>query len=37
MVFKDNFPNAIAGIVAGDYRMDGKDVLICCANDGEGV
>ena len=36
VVFKDNFPQAVAGIVAGDYRQDGNDVLICTSIDGEG-
>ncbi|XP_064601546.1 Bardet-Biedl syndrome 2 protein homolog [Liolophura sinensis] len=35
VVFKDNFPHAIAGIVQGDYRMDGQDQLICCSVEGE--
>ena len=35
VVFKDNFSAVIAGIVQGDYRMDGKEELICCAADGE--
>ncbi|KAK3738831.1 hypothetical protein QZH41_011043 [Actinostola sp. cb2023] len=35
VIFKDNFTNAVAGIVEGDYRMDGKVELICCSVDGE--
>ena len=35
MIFKDNFSQAVAGIVEGDYRMDGRELLICCAVDGE--
>ncbi|XP_077978024.1 BBSome complex member BBS2-like isoform X2 [Glandiceps talaboti] len=35
VVFKYNFAASIAGIVEGDYRMDGKDELICCSIDGE--
>ena len=36
VVFKDNFNNAIAGLVEGDYRMDGKLELIACSSEGEG-
>ncbi|XP_006811161.1 BBSome complex member BBS2-like [Saccoglossus kowalevskii] len=35
VVFKDNFSVSLAGIVEGDYRMDGKEELICCSIDGE--
>ncbi|XP_070565580.1 BBSome complex member BBS2-like [Ptychodera flava] len=35
VVFKDNFSTSVAGIVEGDYRMDGKESLICCSIDGE--
>ncbi|CAH1270190.1 BBS2 [Branchiostoma lanceolatum] len=35
VIFKDNFSVSLAGIVEGDYRMDGKTELICCAVDGE--
>ncbi|ELU16233.1 hypothetical protein CAPTEDRAFT_171644 [Capitella teleta] len=35
VIFKDNFAQAVAGIVEGDYRMDGTDLLICCSVDGE--
>lgn len=35
VIFKDNLPSAIAGIVQGDYRLDGKEELICCSVDGE--
>ncbi|XP_042890069.1 Bardet-Biedl syndrome 2 protein homolog [Penaeus japonicus] len=35
VVFKDNFQATVAGIVQGDYRMDGKNQLICCSVDGE--
>ncbi|EDO39492.1 predicted protein [Nematostella vectensis] len=35
VVFKDNFSSAIAGVIEGDYRMDGKMELICCSVDGE--
>ena len=37
VVFKDHFHHPIAGIVVGDYRMDGKDQLIVAAVDGEGT
>ena len=36
MIFKDNFPVAVAGVLEGDYRMDGKLELICCSVEGEG-
>ena len=35
-MFKDNFQHAVAGIVQGDYRMDGNNLLICCSVEGEG-
>nr|XP_044998018.1 Bardet-Biedl syndrome 2 protein isoform X2 [Jaculus jaculus] len=35
VIFKDNFNSAIAGVVEGDYRMDGHVQLICCSVDGE--
>ncbi|XP_053126918.1 Bardet-Biedl syndrome 2 protein isoform X2 [Hemicordylus capensis] len=35
VIFKDNFSSSIAGIVQGDYRMDGNTQLICCSVDGE--
>ncbi|CAH1786241.1 unnamed protein product [Owenia fusiformis] len=35
VVFKDNFSTAVAGIVEGDYRMDGNQHLICCSIEGE--
>uniref|UniRef100_A0A5F9DWD5 Bardet-Biedl syndrome 2 n=1 Tax=Oryctolagus cuniculus TaxID=9986 RepID=A0A5F9DWD5_RABIT len=35
VIFKDNFPAAIAGVVEGDYRMDGQVQLVCCSVDGE--
>ena len=35
MVFKDNFPTAIAGLVEGDYRQDGTKQLISCSVEGE--
>uniref|UniRef100_A0A8C6XHF6 Bardet-Biedl syndrome 2 protein homolog n=1 Tax=Naja naja TaxID=35670 RepID=A0A8C6XHF6_NAJNA len=36
VIFKDNFASSVAGIVQGDYRMDGSTQLICCSVDGEG-
>ena len=33
---QDNFNNPISGLVAGDYRMDGKMELMACASEGEG-
>lgn len=36
VIFKDNFASSIAGVVEGDYRMDGSTQLICCSVDGEG-
>lgn len=36
VIFKDNFTSSIAGVVEGDYRMDGSTQLICCSVDGEG-
>ncbi|XP_066996854.1 Bardet-Biedl syndrome 2 protein [Anabrus simplex] len=35
VIFKDNLNHAIAGIVEGDYRLLGKNDLICCSVDGE--
>ncbi|XP_055001382.1 Bardet-Biedl syndrome 2 protein [Sorex araneus] len=35
VIFKDNFSSAIAGVVEGDYLMEGHPQLICCAVDGE--
>ncbi len=37
VVFKDNMSAAVAGIVTGDYRMDGNTELICCSVEGEGM
>jgi Bardet-Biedl syndrome 2 protein len=28
---------SVAGIVKGDYRLDGKEELICCSVEGEGT
>lgn len=35
VIFKDNMASAVAGIVTGDYRMDGNTELICCSVEGE--
>jgi Bardet-Biedl syndrome 2 protein len=35
VLYKDVFPSAVAGIVKADYRMTGKEELICCSIDGE--
>uniref|UniRef100_UPI00358F00F4 Bardet-Biedl syndrome 2 protein homolog isoform X1 n=2 Tax=Myxine glutinosa TaxID=7769 RepID=UPI00358F00F4 len=35
VISKDNFASSVAGIVEGDYRMDGKLQLICCSTEGE--
>jgi Bardet-Biedl syndrome 2 protein len=37
VIFKDNMAASVAGIVKGDYRLDGKEELICCSVDGEGI
>ena len=34
---QDNFNVSVAGLTVGDYRLDGKDALICCSVDGEGA
>ncbi|XP_011474730.1 Bardet-Biedl syndrome 2 protein [Oryzias latipes] len=35
VIFKDNFSSAVAGVVEGDYRLDGQKELICASTDGE--
>ncbi|XP_033647290.1 Bardet-Biedl syndrome 2 protein homolog [Asterias rubens] len=35
VIFKDNLSSSVAGIVEGDYRMDGHSELICCSVEGE--
>ncbi|TRY66623.1 hypothetical protein DNTS_034060 [Danionella cerebrum] len=35
VIFKDNFSSSVAGIVEGDYRMDGQVQLICTSVEGE--
>ena len=37
LTLQDNFQSTVAGIVEGDYRMDGKNQLIACSVDGEGI
>jgi hypothetical protein len=36
VIFKDNFSSSVAGVVEGDYRMDGQVQLICTSTEGEG-
>lgn len=36
MIFKDNLLSSVAGVVEGDYRLDGQQQLICTSVDGEG-
>ncbi|XP_031420755.1 Bardet-Biedl syndrome 2 protein homolog isoform X2 [Clupea harengus] len=35
VIFKDNFSASVAGVVEGDYRMDGQIQLICTSVEGE--
>ncbi|XP_061578712.1 Bardet-Biedl syndrome 2 protein homolog [Cololabis saira] len=35
VIFKDNFSSSVAGVVEGDYRLDGQKQLICASIDGE--
>lgn len=37
VIFKDNFVSSVAGIVSGDYRLNGSRDLICCSTAGEGI
>lgn len=37
VIFKDNLNHSVAGIVEGDYRLTGKNDLICCSVEGEGI
>lgn len=37
VIFKDNFSSSVAGVVEGDYRLDGQQQLICCSVEGEGM
>lgn len=36
VIFKDNFSSSVAGVVEGDYRLDGQKQLICTSTEGEG-
>uniref|UniRef100_A0A8C9X934 BBSome complex member BBS2 n=1 Tax=Sander lucioperca TaxID=283035 RepID=A0A8C9X934_SANLU len=35
VIFKDNFSSSVAGVVEGDYRLDGQTQLICTSIEGE--
>uniref|UniRef100_A0A3Q4N2G0 BBSome complex member BBS2 n=1 Tax=Neolamprologus brichardi TaxID=32507 RepID=A0A3Q4N2G0_NEOBR len=35
VIFKDNFSSSVAGVVEGDYRLDGQKQLICTSTEGE--
>uniref|UniRef100_A0A1A8MDA5 Bardet-Biedl syndrome 2 protein homolog n=3 Tax=Nothobranchius TaxID=28779 RepID=A0A1A8MDA5_9TELE len=35
VIFKDNFSSSVAGVVEGDYRLDGEKQLICASVEGE--
>ncbi|KAM9753890.1 BBSome complex member BBS2 isoform 1-T2 [Menidia menidia] len=35
VIFKDNFSSSVAGVVEGDYRLDGQQQLICASVEGE--
>lgn len=35
VIFKDTFSSAVAAIVVADYRMDGREEVICCAHSGD--
>lgn len=37
VIFKDNFSSSVAGVVEGDYRLDGQQQLICTSIEGEGM
>lgn len=37
VIFKDNFSSSVAGVVEGDYRLDGHQQLICTSVEGEGM
>lgn len=37
VIFKDNFSSSVAGVVEGDYRLDGQKQLICTSVEGEGM
>uniref|UniRef100_A0A8D3ARY8 Bardet-Biedl syndrome 2 protein homolog n=1 Tax=Scophthalmus maximus TaxID=52904 RepID=A0A8D3ARY8_SCOMX len=35
VIFKDNLSSSVAGVVEGDYRLDGQTQLICTSIEGE--
>uniref|UniRef100_A0A7N9AKX3 Bardet-Biedl syndrome 2 protein homolog n=1 Tax=Mastacembelus armatus TaxID=205130 RepID=A0A7N9AKX3_9TELE len=35
VIFKDNLSSSVAGVVEGDYRLDGQKQLICTSTEGE--
>ncbi|XP_077372555.1 BBSome complex member BBS2 [Festucalex cinctus] len=35
VIFRDNFSSSVAGVVEGDYRLDGQKQLICASVEGE--
>uniref|UniRef100_A0A3Q3J768 BBSome complex member BBS2 n=1 Tax=Monopterus albus TaxID=43700 RepID=A0A3Q3J768_MONAL len=35
VIFKDNLSSSVAGVVEGDYRLDGQKQLICASIEGE--
>jgi Bardet-Biedl syndrome 2 protein len=37
IIYKDSFSSSIAALVKTDYRMEGKEEVICCSVDGEGI
>lgn len=37
VIFKDNLASSVAGVVEGDYRLDGQKQLICTSIEGEGM
>lgn len=37
VIFKDNLSSSVAGVVEGDYRLDGQKQLICASVEGEGT
>ena len=36
-MFKENLSSAVAGVLDADYRMDGKQQLVVCSVEGEGM
>jgi Bardet-Biedl syndrome 2 protein len=35
VIYRDHFSSPVSSIVSADYRMDGREEIICCALDGE--